>query len=156
EGVDRAVGAAVPLDEVLQRRGNEEILLPQPQLAPGRCRIARIEHLRDCLGARLLAQRTDMVAEVENVEPHRTGSACGPQTQRVDVGAAPADDWRVVGYGPDRFRRVPDMTFGSVAGCDRVHTATEENIVGDLRALEFPRVAERQPFLGKFLLPPIL
>src|ERR1700741_2411544 len=38
--VDGALGAAVSLPEVLQRSGDEEILLPQAQLAPGWSRIA--------------------------------------------------------------------------------------------------------------------
>src|SRR6516162_11066361 len=74
QGVDRAVRAAVPLYKVLERGGDKKVLLPQTQLAPCRRRVARIEYLGDRLGPRLLGQRADVVAEVEDIETHRIGS----------------------------------------------------------------------------------
>ena len=61
----------VALDQILQRGGDEEVFLPEPQLLAGRRLVARIEDLRDRLGARLLGQRADMVAGVEDVEAER-------------------------------------------------------------------------------------
>ncbi len=42
-----SVGGEVPLDQVLQRGGNEKIFLPQPQLAPRRALVIRIEEFAD-------------------------------------------------------------------------------------------------------------
>ncbi len=156
QGVDRAVRAAVPLHEVLERGGDKKVFLAQAELAPGRCRVARVEDLGQRLGPRLLGPRADMVAEVEDIEAHRIGGAGGPQAQHVDIGAAPADDRRVVGDGPDRFRGVPDMAQTAGVRCDGFDPSAIGDIVGNLGPLEFPGVRERQPLLGEFLLPAVL
>ena len=114
ERADVAVLLDVAADEVEQRGGGEEIFLPQAQFLAGRRRVARIEHLRDRLGAHRVGERADVVAGVEGVELERIGRARRPQAQRVDVLAAPADDRRVVADRLDGFGRVPD-----VAACAR-------------------------------------
>ena len=142
--------------EVLQRRGDEEIFLPQPQLAARRRLVARVENLRDRFRARLLGQRADMVAAVEGVEPQRIGRARRPQPQRVHVPAAPADDRRVVGHRFDGLVRMPDRARRRrrVHG-RRLDAAAELDVVDHFRPRELPRVAERQPFLRIFLLPAV-
>src|SRR6516225_4372938 len=72
------------------------------------------------------------------------------------MGAAPPNDRRVVSNGSDRFGRVPDAAFAAITGGDGLHPAPVADIIGDLGPLEFPRVPERQPLLGVFLLPPVL
>src|SRR5229473_71671 len=78
EGVERAVSAAMALDKVLQRSGNKEILLAQAQLSPGGGLVAWIEDLGERLGAHLFAQRAEMVAAVEDLEPDRIDGAGRP------------------------------------------------------------------------------
>src|SRR5262249_35184585 len=126
------------------------------QLAPGRCRVARVEDLGNRLGPRLLGPRADMVAEVEDIQTHRIGGAGRPQAQGVDIGAAPPDDRRVVGDGPDRFRRVPDLAQTAGAASTGLATAAIEDVIGYLGPFEFPGVGERQPLLGVLLLAAVL
>ena len=66
-----AILAEMALQDVLQRGGGEEILLPQPQLLAGLVRIGRIEHARQRIGLVAFAQRADVVAGVEGVEQDR-------------------------------------------------------------------------------------
>ena len=51
------VGGEMALDQILQRGGDEEIFLPQPQFAPRRALVIRIEELADRFRARLLGDR---------------------------------------------------------------------------------------------------
>src|SRR6516165_12058257 len=97
-----------------------------------------------------------MVTKVEDIETHRVGSTGRPQAQRVDIGAAPADDWCVIGDRANRFRRVPDLPDSAGAGRHGFHPAAVKDIVGYLRALELPRVQKGQPLFGVFLLPAVL
>jgi hypothetical protein len=102
-----AIGAQVPLHQVLQRRRHEEIFLPQAQFPARGGFIARIEDLRDRFRARLFDQRPDVIAAVKGVEPHRIDRAGGPQPQRVHVTAAPSHDRGVVGDRLDGFVGTP-------------------------------------------------
>ena len=104
-----AVLAEMALQDVLQRGGREEILLPQPQFLAGGVRVGRIEHARQRVGLVALAQRADMVAGVEGGEQDRVDRHRRPQPQRVDAVAAPADDRRVVGDGEHVLLRLPDV-----------------------------------------------
>jgi len=136
--------------QVLQRRGGEEELLPQPQvLARGRF-VARIQHAGDRLQPHPVGERADVIATVEIEQRQGVGGACGPQPQRVDVTPAPAGDRGVESDRVDGFGRFP--TAAPVAVDDR---AAESDGARDLRPLEFPRIAIGQPLFRHFLLPPV-
>ena len=92
---DLPVLLLVPAQEVLQRRRGEEEFLPQPQLVPGRRLVAGVEHARDRFETHAVGQRTDVIAAIEVLEPQRIPRPGRPQSQRVDVPAAPAGDRRV-------------------------------------------------------------
>ena len=66
--------------------------------------------------------------------------------------AAPAHDRRVVGDRLHGFRRPPRRAV-TPAVIDMVDMAAEMNVVDHLRPLEFPGVAETQPFIRIFVLP---
>ena len=66
--------------------------------------------------------------------------------------AAPAHDRGVVGHGLNGFRRTPRRTVAP-AVVDVIDMAAEMNVVDHLRPLEFPGVAEAQPFVRIFVLP---
>ena len=146
------VGGEMPLDQILQRGRDEEIFLAQPQFAARRALVVRIEEFADRFRARFLGDGAEIVAGVEDVELERIGRARRPQPQRVDVLAAPADDRGVVGDGLHGFGRMPD---GAVAAAvvDMLDAAAEMNVIDHLRPLEFPGVAEAEPFVGIFVLP---
>ncbi len=150
-----AVGPEMTLDQILQRGGDKEIFLAQPQLAPGRALVIRIKELADRFGARLLGDGAEIVAGVEDVELEGVGRARRPQPQRVDVLAAPADDRGVVGDRLHGFRWVPDRAVASLR-LDVFDTAAVMHVIDHFRPLEFPGVAEAQPFVGIFLLPAIV
>ena len=139
EAAQLAVGREMALHQILQRGRDEEIFLAQPQLAarPGSRRsdrgLCRSASARACS-----AQRADMVAGVEDVEPQRIGRARRPQPQRVDVLAAPADDRRVVGDRLDGFGRMPDRAVAA-AVVDMLDAAAEMHVVDHLRPLRIPR-----------------
>ena len=63
-----AFGGEMPLDQILQRRCDEEIFLAQPQFAPGRAFVVGIQELADRLGAGLLGAGAEIIAGVEDVE----------------------------------------------------------------------------------------
>src|SRR5579863_8766922 len=71
------------------------------------------------------------------------------------MGAAPADHRRVEGDGLDRLFGMPDETGMPAAPRNGLHPAAIEDVIGDFRPLELPRITERQPFLRVFLLPTI-
>ena len=150
-----AVGGKMPLDQILQRGRDEEIFLPQPKLASRRALVVRIEEFADRFRARFLGGGADIVAAVEDVELERIGRARRPQPQRIDVVAAPADDRRVIG---DRLHGLGWTPGGAVAPLlvDMLDIAAEMDVIGHLRPLEFPGVAETQPDVGIFLLPALI
>src|SRR6266536_2309560 len=121
----------MPLDEVLQRCGDKKIFLAQAQLPPGGGLVARIEDLGERLGARLLAQRADMVAAVEDLETYRVDGARRPQPQWVDVRPAPADDRRIVGNRLDGFGGMPDKALMPAAPRDDLDRSAVVDVVGD-------------------------
>ena len=154
--VERAVFVEMAADEVLQRGGGEEILLPQPQfLALGRG-VVGIEHARDRLGAGARRGGADQVAVVERGQLQRRGRARRPQPQRVDVAAAPAGDRRVVRHRQHRLGRIPDRARGRLVAAEIFDDAAETDGVARFAVGEFPRIAVRQPLLRKFVLPAVL
>ena len=152
EAAQLPVGGEVPLDQILQRGGDEEIFLAQPQFAARRALVVRVEEFADRFRARLLGHGAEIVAGVEDVELERIGRARRPQPQRIDVLAAPADDRRVVGHRLHGFRRTPCRAVAA-AVIGVLDMAAEVDVVDHFRPLEFPGVAETQPFVGIFVLP---
>ena len=155
EAAKLAVGGQVAIDQVLQRGGDEEIFLAQPQLAARRALVVRIEELADRFRARLLGAGADIVALVEGVELQRIGRACRPQAQRVDVLAAPADDRRVIGDRLHGLGRMPDRAVAALV-VDMLDAAAEMDVIDHLGPLQFPGIAEAQPFVRIFLLPALI
>ena len=149
------VGPEVALDQVLQRGRDEEILLAQAKLAPGRTFVVRIEEFADRFRARFLGRGADIVAAVEHVELERIGRARRPQPQRIDVVAAPADDRRVIGDSLHGLCRTPDRAVATLL-VDMLDPAAEMDVIGHFRPLKFPGVAKAQPDVGIFLLPALI
>ena len=83
EVVEAAVLLHVPAQDVLERGGGEEILLPQAQLLPGRRGVGGIEHAGQRVGAVALGEAAGVVAGVEGVEPDRVDRVGLPEPERV-------------------------------------------------------------------------
>ncbi len=149
-----AVLFKVAVDQVLQRRRGEEILLTQPKLLAGGRRVARIQDFRDRLRANLFGLRRDIIAGVEDIETQGIGSARPPQSKRIHVFAAPAGYRRIVGDGLNDLGWTPDLRNRAVM--ERLHRASKADGIGDFGARELPRIAEGQPVFGIFVLPAVL
>ena len=145
----------VAVEQVLQRRGGEEILLAQPQLLPGRGVVAGVEHLGDRVGMCPLGRGADVVAAIECIQPQRVGGPGRPQPQRVGIVATPADDRRVIGDRGHRLARAPDVAGAAVRRGHRLDRAAEADGVADVGTGELPRVAEGEPVLRVFELPAV-
>ena len=154
--LDRAELLEVAADEVLERGGDEEILLAEAQLLAGRGRIRRIEDAGDGLRPRPVGERADMVAAVELVEADLVDGAGAPQAKRVHPRPAPADDGRVVGDGEDLFLRVPALAHRVAGHAVALDAAAEADVVGRLAPFELPEIAVRQPVLGQLDLSAVL
>jgi hypothetical protein len=155
QAAELAVRGKMPLDQVLQRSRDEEIFLAQPQFAARRALVVRIEEFADRFGARLLGGGADIIALVEGVEFQRVGRARRPQSQRVDVLAAPADDRRVIGDRLHGLGRMPDRAVAALV-VDMLDAAAEIDVIDHFRPLQFPGVAEAEPFVRIFLLPALI
>ena len=55
----------VTTQQILQRRGNEKVLLTQAQLLAGGGVVGRIEHPRDAFGTYRLGHRAEVIARIE-------------------------------------------------------------------------------------------
>lgn len=146
----------VTADEVLQGGRSEEILLAQAQLlACGGC-IAGIKNLGYRPGAHPVHQCANMVAAVEHVELKRVRRARRPKPERIDMGPAPAGDWRVIGHGLDRFGRMPDVPLRAVFLVPGLDPPSKTDVIFEFGPRELPRVPERQPVFGIFEMNPSL
>ena len=136
---------------VLDRRGDEEVLLLQAQFAPGRRAVVRVQHPGDVLVFVLGAGGAGVVAGVEGaqVDVRRRGRL--PQPQRADLAVAVAGDHHVVGLGDDLGGMAPVHL-----AVDVFDPAAETHRIGDLRAREFPGRAVRQPGVGVLHLAAVL
>ncbi len=142
--------------QILQRGGDEEILLAQSQFLAGRRGVRWVENFGNRFRADLFGERAGVVAVVECFQSQWVNRARRPQAQRVDAAATPADHGGVVCDRLDGFGRTPDVARGFRRGWHRLDRTAEADVVMHLGAFEFPRVAERQPVIREFELPAVL
>ncbi|MOA52351.1 hypothetical protein D3C78_1756390 [compost metagenome] len=95
--------------QILQRRGDEEIFLAQPQFLAGLGAVCRVEYPRDRFSPGHLCYRPQVITGIEAFQVQIFHGPGAPQTQGVDARPAPADHRCVVGNGPNGFCRVPDL-----------------------------------------------
>ena len=138
----------VPAQNILDGGGGEEEFLPQPQFLPRRGTVVGIEHAHQRFSAGLVRQRARVIAIVECIEAQRIERTGRPQAQRVHAPALPADDRRI---DRDRFHLFGRLPMRLSRGIGR-NRAAETDFVGAFPALEFPRIAVREPGFGQFAL----
>ena len=139
--------------DVLDRGRDEEILLPQPQLAAHLGRVIRVQDFRQVLGLGFLLHGPDVVALVEVAQVEIAGGLGRPQPQVVDGLAAKAGNRRVVGHGHHVLCVLPLVTRLVIVATDQNGCALELHPVDDVGAGKLPRVAEAQPVVGMLDLP---
>src|SRR6516225_11760054 len=71
------------VEDVLQRAGDEEVLLQQAKLLADLGFVVGIQHLGDGLGGDFILDRLPIVAGAEDVERERLDGSGAPQSQRV-------------------------------------------------------------------------
>ena len=135
------------VEEVGDRRGDEEVLLLQAQLLALRGRVLGVQHLRDVLGVRLGANGLFVVARVEDAQIERVGRDRAPQPEGVDAAVVVAGDHVVVGHGLDVPARDPAVA-GHAVVVVVLGVAAERDHLGGFGVRELPRRAEREPRVG--------
>ncbi|MCY1417622.1 hypothetical protein D9M71_331620 [compost metagenome] len=155
QGQHRGVHVAMAAQQILQRGGDEEILLAQAQFLAGLGAVGRVQHPRDTFGAGHLGHRAQVVTGVEALQMQFFQRPRPPQAQGVDAGTPPADHRRVIGDRPYGLGRRPHLALLAIGVMHGFHAAAETDRVDHLGPLELPGVAEIQPVLGLLLLPAI-
>ena len=129
--------ALVAEQDILQRRGGEEVLLLEAQFLARRRGVVRVEHARDVLDRVLLLHRQRVLLVVEEFEVELRQRRALPQAQRADVARAVADDGHVVGDGAH-----------GLVGEGHRHLVRV--------AAAAPRVAQALPVVGRLVLEAVL
>ena len=142
-------------DHVLQRAGDEEVLLRQPQLLAGFRLVVRIEHLGDGFRRDLLVHGAVVVADVERFEIEGLGGLGLPQAQQVRGGHAVAGHGRVVGDALDHLLGKPAHAISAGLVVVRLGAPAELHVERDFRAHDLPGVAEAQPLVRHLDLPAV-
>ena len=132
----------------MQRAGDEEVLLLQPQRAARRGGVVGVEDLGDRLRVDLVGDRALVIADVEQLEVELAGGPRPPQPEEVDGGGAPTGNQGVVRLAEDPLLGLPadrQPTVG-VGGVDRAAAEADlDHVVG---LGELPGVAVVKPRVG--------
>ncbi len=138
------------VQDILDSRGDQEVLLTQTQLAPGIGGVIRVQHTGDVLGVVFVFHRREVVALIEFTEVNFATGLGIPQAQRVGrVGVVARDDL-VISHGQDLFGFDPAALFAFL-----LNTAAKADFIAGVVALELPRVAVLQPVVRGLFLPSI-
>lgn len=145
----------ISADHVIDGSRAEEVLLLETELLTGISAIVGVEHGRDVLGLLSLGDGTLVVRRVESIEVEVRARARSPQTQVVGIVGVEAGDRSIVSHGKDLLAALPLGSL-SVAILVLLRVTVETNLVGDILALNFPRVAVVQPEVRNLYLITIL
>ena len=155
KALERHVLRARDAEHVLDRAGDEEVLLLETQLLAAQLFVIRIEHLAQVLRGDFLIHGAVIVAAVEGGEVERLGRLRAPQAQGVRGVGAIAQDERVVGNPMHDLVRNPSHARPLVLVDVVLGGAAEFNVHGPLGPRQLPGVAESQPFVGFLDLPAV-
>ena len=136
------------VEEVVDRGGDEEVLLLQPQLLALRRGVLGVEHLGDVLREGLRADGLLVVAGVEDPQVERVGGDRPPQPQRVHPAVLVAGDHVVVRDGLDLPARHPAGALDAVGVGVLLGVTAEGDDLRGLGVRELPRRAEGEPGVG--------
>ena len=142
-------------DHVLERAGDEEILLRQPQSLARLGLVVRIEHLGDGFRYDLLVHRAVVIADVERFEIEGFGGLRLPQAQQVRGRHPIAGHGSVVGDAFDDLLRNPAHPIAALFVIIALGAPAELHIEGDFRTDDLPGVAEAQPLVRQLDLPAV-
>ena len=152
---DRQFLRAQDAEHVLQRAGDEEILLFEAQLLAAQLLVVRIEDLAEVLRDDLLVDGAVVIAAVEAGEVEGFRRLGAPQAQRIRGVAVIAENESVVRHSIDDFVRHPAHAQPLVLVDVLLRAAAEFDAHGPFGPDELPRVAEAQPPVGFLDLPAV-
>mmetsp|Transcript_40127 Transcript_40127/g.103876 ORF Transcript_40127/g.103876 Transcript_40127/m.103876 type:complete len:708 (-) Transcript_40127:720-2843(-) len=153
--VPAVVRLLVAAHHILDGGRGEEVLLLQSQLLALVRAVIGVQHAGQRLGALLGQDSLDVVTGVEGLQVKLARRLGGPEAQIDGVVGGKAGDGVVIRDGRDGFAGVPleDLAAVLVAHAD---VAVVLDVVGDLRALDLPRVAEVEPVVRLLVLEAVL
>ncbi len=136
---------AEPVEDVLERRRDEQIFLLQPKLPAFENVVAGVQDARDVLGKGLVFAGPDVVAVVEIIQLELLRGLGREQPKRVHRVRVVSRHGRVVGHGEDVVRIDPAKTRLASLVLVRLHTSVELHGEGVFGAGDLPWIAEAQP-----------
>ena len=143
------------IQDALERRGNQQILLPQPQALALDVIVGRIEHLGDGLGHRVALERADVIPARERGHVKAVRHACAPKHKRVDRVAVVAGDKHVVRHRCHGLIIALRGAEFPVFVHPFVDMSAEAHLDGLVLAGMQPHVAHFQPVVREFHLPAV-
>ena len=138
--VQAAVFFEMVKQDVLQRCGNEEVFLPQAQLASRRSAVVWVQHPGYILETILEFCRSCVISRVEGVQVDLGRCTGFPESQGADPVGAMAGDHVVIGARFDGFGSIPFGPFAMVLG-----GSTKANGKVGAWSRKFPRSSIDQP-----------
>src|SRR5262245_12771313 len=140
---------------VLERAGDEEILLLEPKLLALEACVVRIEDLAERRGAALFLDSSIVVASVERLEVERVDSLRPPQAEHIGGVHPKPQDRRIVGDPLDEPLWCPANAIVTALVGVMFSMAAKANCHCDFRARNFPRIAKAQPLVRDLDLPTV-
>ena len=151
----RPVLFALNLQNVLQRAGNEEELLGQPQLLALKAFVVRIKNLGNILRGNLVCHRSEKVTRVEGSKVERLHGLSRPQAHCVCRVCPIPKDRRVVWYSAHHSLRNPQHPDAPVGIGMPFRSAAHLHFECIFGPLKRPRIAKAQPFVCRLHLPAV-
>ena len=148
ERLPAGVRLLVAAEDVLERTGDEEILLAEAEFLAGRRVVVGVEDLGEVLGEHLRLDGLDVRALVEVGEVELVYGLRAPEAEGVH-GVAVADDRQIVRNALDLLRRLPAPLLAALGiGID--DASAEMHDLRMLGALHLPGIAVLEPGIGLF------
>ena len=132
-------------DDVLERAGDEEVLLDQAEFLAALGLIVRIKDLGDSLADVLVTDGLVVTTSVEGLEIEILGRFGGPETQEIDGIGPITRNGNVVGDTDELFRAGPRGDIVADIVEDVLNLAVKIDLGGMLRAHNLPGSAELHP-----------
>ena len=148
--------AQVGANHVLQRAGNEKILLFKPQAFALFRLIIRVKDLGEIGGGDIFLDSTVVITLVEYPEAKQARCLGLPQPQQAHCINAKTGDRCIVGHAFDDALRNPANLPAAGVRCIHFRVTAQLDLEGILRPGNLPGVAQLQPVVGPFDLPAIL
>src|SRR5208282_189163 len=141
EALERHTRGTVDAQHVLQRAGDEKVLLQKTQSLADLRLVVGVEHLTDGAGAYAAHNSTLIVTSIEGMKIEGLRGFCGPQTQQVNGVHAIAEDRGVDRHAMEGLIGQPAHAKVSLIVGVLLGVTTELDVVGNAGTANLPRIA---------------